>query len=211
MCMPRQRPFPSPELTWWVINSYWGWHDVFIWGLLGLLLKKLRLIVKLIFSKRHMAPGNEKSLCRRQSIKLGRSFVLQWWGIRRESVCKRGYTHLAFTWKIGCQGFFKIPARWEKIRALDWGDATSWDSIFHASTWGEKTLQFLSLFQTAPADQQVIDVAGRIYRDWNPGHGVDIHDAILAATAMVTGGKIYTLNAKRYPIPDIVVEKAWIT
>ena len=75
----------------------------------------------------------------------------------------------------------------------------------------EKTLQFLSLFQTAPADQQVIDVAGRIYRDWNPSHGVDIHDAILAATAMVTGGKIYTLNAKHYPIPDIVVEKAWIT
>ena len=74
----------------------------------------------------------------------------------------------------------------------------------------EKTLQLLSLFQTAPVDQQVVNVAGQIYRDWNPSHGVDIHDALLAATTMATGGKIYTLNTKHYPMPNIVIEKAWV-
>ncbi len=74
----------------------------------------------------------------------------------------------------------------------------------------EKTLQLLSLFQTAPVDQQVVNVAGQIYRDWNPSHGVDIHDALLAATTMTTGGKIYTLNTKHYPMPNIVIEKAWV-
>ena len=71
------------------------------------------------------------------------------------------------------------------------------------------TLTFLSLFQTAPIDQHVVDIAGQIFRNWNPSHGVDIHDAILAATAMNSGGKIYTLNMKHYPMSNIVVEKAW--
>jgi predicted nucleic acid-binding protein len=32
----------------------------------------------------------------------------------------------------------------------------------------EATLLFLSQFQTAPVDQQVIDKAGAFYRQWNP-------------------------------------------
>jgi predicted nucleic acid-binding protein len=43
---------------------------------------------------------------------------------------------------------------------------------------------FLSLFQTAPVDQAIIDTAGGLYRKWHPSHGIDIHDAILASTAI---------------------------
>jgi predicted nucleic acid-binding protein len=67
----------------------------------------------------------------------------------------------------------------------------------------------LSLFQTAPVDQAIIDIAGGLYRKWHPSHGIDIHDAILASTAMHSSGKIFTLNKKHYPMPDILVEKAW--
>ena len=49
----------------------------------------------------------------------------------------------------------------------------------------------LSQFKTATVDQPIIDLAGGLYRRWHPSHGVDIHDAILAATAMKTGGVIY--------------------
>jgi predicted nucleic acid-binding protein len=38
---------------------------------------------------------------------------------------------------------------------------------------------------------------------------VDVNDAILAATAMKTGGKIFCLNRKHYPMHDIPVDKAW--
>jgi predicted nucleic acid-binding protein len=38
---------------------------------------------------------------------------------------------------------------------------------------------------------------------------VDVHDCLLAATAMQTGGSIFTLNKKRYPMPELVVTKAW--
>ena len=73
----------------------------------------------------------------------------------------------------------------------------------------EATRLFLSQFQTAPIDQWIIDKAGEFYRKWNPRNGTDINDAILAATAIQAGGKIYTLNARHYPMPEVVVQRAW--
>ena len=58
-------------------------------------------------------------------------------------------------------------------------------------------------------DQSIIDQAGKLYRQWNPSHGVDINNAILAATAMQSGGKIYCLNTKHYPFKDVTVQRAW--
>lgn len=71
------------------------------------------------------------------------------------------------------------------------------------------TLSFLSRFKTEPVTQRVVDDAAALYREWHPTHEVDINDAILAATVMATGGKIYTLNIKHYPMPDLVVIRAW--
>lgn len=39
--------------------------------------------------------------------------------------------------------------------------------------------------------------------------GSGVHDAILAATAAATGGRIHTQNVKHYPMPDIAVLKGW--
>ena len=81
--------------------------------------------------------------------------------------------------------------------------------FFMRPTEEETTLLFLSQFQTAPVDQWIIDKAGELYRRWNPRNGTDINDAILAATAMQAGGKIYTLNAKHYPMSEVVVQLVW--
>lgn len=71
----------------------------------------------------------------------------------------------------------------------------------------ENTLLFLSLFKTAPIDQPCVDAAGILYRKWHRSHGVDINDALLVAQVMRTGGKIYCLNKRHYPMPEIIVEK----
>lgn len=71
------------------------------------------------------------------------------------------------------------------------------------------TLSLLSRFKTEPVTQEVVDAAGRLYRKWNPSHGIDVNDAVLAATAALTGGSIYTLNTKHYPMPEVGVKKAW--
>ena len=71
------------------------------------------------------------------------------------------------------------------------------------------TMSLLSRFKTEPVTQEIVDDAGEIYRQWHAAHGVDVNDAILAATAATTGGKIYTQNLKHYPMPDIAVTRGW--
>jgi predicted nucleic acid-binding protein len=71
------------------------------------------------------------------------------------------------------------------------------------------TLLFLAQFQTASVDEKIIDKAGEFYRKWNPRSGTDVNDAILAATVLQTGGTIYTLNSKHYPMPEVPVQRAW--
>ena len=73
----------------------------------------------------------------------------------------------------------------------------------------EKTMLFLSQFKTAAVDQECIDMAGSLYRKWNPTHGSDINDMILSALAIKFGGMIFCLSKKHYPLPHIVVEKPW--
>lgn len=71
------------------------------------------------------------------------------------------------------------------------------------------TLAFLSRFKTQAATQSVVDRAGRLYREWNPSHGIDVNDAFLAAMIEETGGVLYTLNLRHYPMPGIRAQKAW--
>jgi predicted nucleic acid-binding protein len=71
------------------------------------------------------------------------------------------------------------------------------------------TLSFLSRFRTESVTQGIVDLAGAFYRKWHPSHAIDANDALLAATAASTGGKIYTLNLKHYPMPDVATLKAW--
>lgn len=71
------------------------------------------------------------------------------------------------------------------------------------------TLGLFSQFKTAPVDQEIVDAAAAIYRRWNPSHGIDVNDAMLAATVRATGGKLYCLNTRHFPMEDILVERAW--
>jgi predicted nucleic acid-binding protein len=73
----------------------------------------------------------------------------------------------------------------------------------------QATELFLSQFRTASVDQKIVDSAGRFYRAWHASHGLDINDALLASIALETGGHIFTLNKKHYPMPDVIVKKAW--
>lgn len=68
---------------------------------------------------------------------------------------------------------------------------------------------FLSQFKTAPIDAGMVDAAGRLYRQWNPSHGIDVNDAFLAACALEIGGSVYTLNIKHFPMRELTVERAF--
>ena len=71
------------------------------------------------------------------------------------------------------------------------------------------TYQLLSQFKTAPVDQAIVDRGGELYRKWHPSHGIDVKDAILAATVIETGGQVFCLKTKHYPMPGVPARKAW--
>jgi hypothetical protein len=71
------------------------------------------------------------------------------------------------------------------------------------------TRAFLSRFKTEAVTQPIVDQGAELYRRWHPSHGIDVNDAILAATVAATGGRIYTLNVKHYPMPDVSVVRGW--
>jgi predicted nucleic acid-binding protein len=73
----------------------------------------------------------------------------------------------------------------------------------------DRTTNLLSLFVTHPVDEHIIDQAARFFRQWNPSHGIDSNDAILAATVAVYGGRIVTQNVSHYPMPDISIQRGW--
>lgn len=73
----------------------------------------------------------------------------------------------------------------------------------------DATERLLGQLRTAALDEETVDLAGRLYRRWHPSHGVDIHDALLAATALRRGGRIVTLNVRHYPMPDLDVVRGW--
>jgi predicted nucleic acid-binding protein len=73
----------------------------------------------------------------------------------------------------------------------------------------DSTDLLLSQFKTANVDQRIVDSAAKLYWKWRPGHKLDLHDVLLAATVMETGGTVFTLNKKHFPMTDIVVKKAW--
>jgi len=67
----------------------------------------------------------------------------------------------------------------------------------------------MSRFRTQPVTEEIVDKAARLFREWHPSHGLDEYDAIQAAMVMATGGVLCTLNMKHYPMPGLVVKKAW--
>lgn len=73
----------------------------------------------------------------------------------------------------------------------------------------EATGRLLSRFKTQPLTQALVDQGGEVYRRWNPSHGTDVADAVLAASVAETGGRLFTLNTKHYPMREIAVSSPW--
>jgi predicted nucleic acid-binding protein len=60
--------------------------------------------------------------------------------------------------------------------------------------------RLLAMFRLAETNAAIWRVAGQHLRHFKPSHGVDIPDAIIAATAEVHGLELLTLNVKHFPM-----------
>ena len=59
---------------------------------------------------------------------------------------------------------------------------------------------FVSLFRVVPVSSEIAKVGGLYKRNYGKSHGVDLADAILAATAEAENAELKTLNTKHYPM-----------
>ena len=83
--------------------------------------------------------------------------------------------------------------------------AISWAEIFAGIRSGEEThtLAFFEARGEVVLDRQVGHRAGGYLARFAKSHGVEIADALVAATAAVSGLRLWTLNRNHYPMDDL--------
>ena len=59
---------------------------------------------------------------------------------------------------------------------------------------------FVSLFRVAPLSAEIAKAGGLYKRDYGKSHGVELADAIMAATAEAESAELKTLNIRHDPL-----------
>jgi predicted nucleic acid-binding protein len=69
----------------------------------------------------------------------------------------------------------------------------------------QATRSLLSTLRWHPVDADVAEKAGELGRAWLPSHGgIDGADLAIAATSLLLGGRLLTLNVRHFPmLPDL--------
>lgn len=68
-----------------------------------------------------------------------------------------------------------------------------------------RTERLFALFTVLGVDEATARQAGEYLRQFRPGHRLELGDALIAASAKLTGAEIVTRNRKHYPMPDITI------
>jgi hypothetical protein len=60
--------------------------------------------------------------------------------------------------------------------------------------------RLFAAFPVIPVDLPIAREAGRLVRQYRKSHDLDLPDALIAATCLVHGAVLHTLNTKHYPM-----------
>ena len=108
-------------------------------------------------------------------------------------------------WLRGLEPFAElIPALFEKGEVLGW-TPVSVAEIFAGARKGEEN-QLENLFLVLEAISLSTEIgkkAGLYLNAYSKSHGVELGDALIAATAFYNRMALWTLNKKHYPMRDI--------
>jgi predicted nucleic acid-binding protein len=96
--------------------------------------------------------------------------------------------------------------------ALSTSDAVIlFSSVHEAELWaGARPSEYARLealfgaLVCAPADAEIGRRAGDYLRRYRKSHGVELGDALIAATAVATGAMLWTRNRKHYPMKELL-------
>lgn len=60
--------------------------------------------------------------------------------------------------------------------------------------------RLFSNFPVMTTDSDIARLAGKLVKQYRTSHSVEIPDAIIAATCLISGAELFTLNIKQYPM-----------
>ena len=63
--------------------------------------------------------------------------------------------------------------------------------------------QFFALVECSPIDEPIGTRAGQLMRRYSRSHGLEIADALIAATSIHRHAVLWTCNRKHYPMPEL--------
>ena len=63
-----------------------------------------------------------------------------------------------------------------------------------------KIERLFSIFPILVTTDEIAREAGKLVKQYRPSHSVEIPDAIIAATCLISGSELSTLNIKHYPM-----------
>ena len=97
-----------------------------------------------------------------------------------------------------------IPELLDKGNVLAWTPVSVAEIFAGARKSEEKHIENLFLiFDALPVSPEIGRIAGSYLNLYRKSHGMDLGDALIAATASITGMKLWTLNRKHYPVREI--------
>jgi predicted nucleic acid-binding protein len=93
---------------------------------------------------------------------------------------------------------------------LDKGSTLTWTPVSVAEIFAgarkseeERIGNLFLIFEVLPISQEIGVKAGRYLNIYGKSHGMELGDALIAATAAISGIPLWTLNKKHYPIREI--------
>ncbi len=108
-------------------------------------------------------------------------------------------------WLRGYEPFAEvIPQLVAEGRVLAWTPVSVAEIYAGVRKGEEKAIENLFIvLETLPISGEIGREAGRYLHSYSKSHSVELGDALIAATARVTGMSLWTLNRKHYPMKDI--------
>ena len=103
-----------------------------------------------------------------------------------------------------------ISSKWSGLAAS--GAIVLFSPVVEAEVWAgalPREHQLISIFFRPliciPADYEIGELAGALLRKFAKSHGLEIPDALIAATAIQHNAALWTRNRKRYPMPQLTL------
>ncbi len=102
----------------------------------------------------------------------------------------------------------KILSRWADLGSSD--DVVMYSPVTVAELWaGARPQEYGALTELfrclicAPMDDETGRKAGDFLRQYRKSHGIELADALIAATAVLNRASLWTRNRKHYPMADL--------